>query len=271
MHGFIQDGDLDAEDKCTLRLTEFWDSVRLKGSEWGEKMDLEKSILGALLSAIDGSSYAGVPAAERYKDAWRNIQLARPVGAAFAALGMEKDGDGTIRHTFTSSNQTVSLYGKDGGEVAARLIAAQAVLIKSSLSELGEAFDLSLGANPMFEINRKPLRSATESPARIAWGRARKGFQEQAQKIRTGHAAGGGGSGQKQLPSIAALAGKGAATKAAAASPEAAAAAAAAKAEAEKEQQRRGEERAKERLRRATDAGVKSKMMLDGHRRARHQ
>eukprot|EP00966_Prymnesium_polylepis_P238045 5505208-Prymnesium_polylepis.1 len=61
-------------------------------------MDLEHSILGALLSAVDGSSYAGVPAAERYKDMLRNIQLARPVSAAFAALGMAKDGEGTIRH-----------------------------------------------------------------------------------------------------------------------------------------------------------------------------
>eukprot|EP00966_Prymnesium_polylepis_P194323 4504778-Prymnesium_polylepis.1 len=89
-------------------------------------MNLEHSILGALLSAVDGSSYAGVPTTERYKDVWRNIQLARPVGAAFAALGMAKDGEGTIRHTSTSSNQTVALYGKDGGEVAARLSAAQA-------------------------------------------------------------------------------------------------------------------------------------------------
>ena len=257
MHGFIQDGDLAPEDRCTLHLNDFWDAVQLKGSEWGDKMDLEKCILGALLSAVDGSTYAAVPAAERYKDVWRNIQLARPVGAAFAALGMAKDGDGTVRHTFTSSNQTVALYGKDGGDVAARLATAQSTLIKGSLTELGEAFDLSLGANPMYEINRAPLRSATESKARIVWGRARKDFREQAQKIRTGHASGGDSSGPKQLPTLTTIAGKAAATKQTPAEAEAAKAADKA---AHLEAQRAGEERKRESLRRATDMGVRTQM-----------
>ena len=50
-------------------------------------MDLDGSLLGPMLSAIDGTQYASVPLKERYLDMWRLTLLDRPVGAAFSALG----------------------------------------------------------------------------------------------------------------------------------------------------------------------------------------
>eukprot|EP00966_Prymnesium_polylepis_P188924 4377455-Prymnesium_polylepis.1 len=63
----------------------------MKGSGWPATMDAEVYVLGKVLQANDGTTYLNVPLNERYRDPWRNAQLARPVGAAFAALGMAKD------------------------------------------------------------------------------------------------------------------------------------------------------------------------------------
>ena len=207
LHAYVADGDLKPEDQRSVPLNEFWEVCKMRGSEWPAKMDAEAYVLGKVLQAIDGTTYLNVPLSERYRDVWRNSQLARPVGAAFAALGMAKDGEGTIRHNIASSNQTVALYGKNGGAVLDALLFAQSSLIKGSFGELGEAFDLTLGNDPMAPIIQAPLRSATESPARINWARAREGHREQAQKVQTGYASEGGGHEAKKLPTMATLAG----------------------------------------------------------------
>ena len=256
LHGFIEDGELGAEDKCILRLTEFWEQLKLKGSEWPSKLDLEGALLGPLLSVVDGTPYAPVPLKERYRDMWRLTLLDRPVGAAFAALGGDKSGEGTVRHVIASSSQTVMLFGKDGGDVAARLSDAQARLITGALGELGEAFDLTLGANPMFVINMAPIRAANQSPSRIKWAQARQGFREQAQKLRTGHAAGGGSNDHvKQLPSLASLVGKASGAKPPPQKEEAAAKKAA-EAKERAEKQEAGTKAQAERLRAATEKGA---------------
>ena len=217
LRAYVADGDLNAKDQRSVPLHEFWEVCRMKGSEWPPKMDAEAYILGKVLQAIDGTTYLNVPLYERYRDPWRNAQLARPVNAAFAALGMAKDGEGTIRHILTSSNQTAALYGKGGGAVLDSLLYAQSNLIKGAFGELGEAFDLTLGSNPLAPIEQAPLRSATESPARINWAKAREGHRDQAQKVQTGYAAEGGGHAPQKLPTMATLAGSGGTTPTAAA------------------------------------------------------
>ena len=217
LHAYVADGDMRPEDQRSVPLNEFWEVCKMKGSEWPAKMDAEAYVLGKVLQAIDGTTYLNVPLSERYRDVWRSAQLARPVGAAFAALGMAKDGEGTIRHTITSSNQTVALYGKGGGAVLDALLFAQSNLIKGSFGELGEAFDLTLGNDPMAPIIQAPLRSAADSPARINWAKAREGHRDQAQKVQTGYASEGGGHVPQQLPTMATLASGGGATPSAAA------------------------------------------------------
>ena len=108
LHAYVADGDMRQEDQRSVPLNEFWEVCKMKGSEWPAKMDAEAYVLGKVLQAIDGTTYLNVQLSERYRDVWRSAQLARPVGAAFAALGMAKDGECTIRHTITVSSGCVT-------------------------------------------------------------------------------------------------------------------------------------------------------------------
>lgn len=169
----------------SVRLAALWDALHKRPpTSWGDELDLEGWLLGPILAVTDGAQFKPLAKEQRFRDAWRNAQLPRAVGALFQALGERKDGEGTLRHIISSSNQIVAFYASKGGRPAAALLNSQATLIKEVLGERA----LTLGKKLAAVISEAPVRAADESPARIKLADVRTRHMEEARKRRTGHA-----------------------------------------------------------------------------------